>query len=75
MTPNGSLRAKHVVLAMNAWAIRFAEIRKALIAVTSDIVATPPIPELSIVNIRPRLKSGTYGRKPPGSGTRSKLES
>jgi len=45
VTPNGSVRANHVVLAMNAWSVRFAEIRKALIAVTSDMVATPPIPE------------------------------
>ena len=56
VTPNGSLRAKHVVLAMNAWAIRFAEIRKALIAVTSDIVATPPIPErLAKIGLRDGL--------------------
>jgi putative aminophosphonate oxidoreductase len=45
VTPRGSVRAKRVVLAMNAWAIRFSEIRKAMIVVTSDIVATAPVPE------------------------------
>jgi glycine/D-amino acid oxidase-like deaminating enzyme len=34
-----------VVLAMNAWAIRFREIRRKVLVVGSDIVATAPIPE------------------------------
>jgi glycine/D-amino acid oxidase-like deaminating enzyme len=34
-----------VILALNAWSIRFAEIRKAIVVVSSDIVATAPVPE------------------------------
>jgi putative aminophosphonate oxidoreductase len=45
VTPRGTVSAKKVVLAMNAWGIRFAEIRKAIIVVTSDIVATAPAPD------------------------------
>jgi putative aminophosphonate oxidoreductase len=44
-TPGGSVRAGRVVLAMNAWAIRFREIRRRVLVVGSDIVATAPIPE------------------------------
>jgi putative aminophosphonate oxidoreductase len=43
-TPSGRLAADRVVLAMNAWAARFAEIRKAIVVVSSDMIATPPIP-------------------------------
>ncbi len=45
VTPRGRVRAQRIVLAMNAWAIRFAEIRKTIAVVTSDIVATAPVPE------------------------------
>lgn len=44
-TPRGRVRAERVVLAMNAWALRWAEIRQAVVAVSGDIVATPPIPD------------------------------
>ena len=44
-TPKGTVRADRVVLAMNAWASRWAEIRKSIIVVTGDMVVTPPIPD------------------------------
>lgn len=44
-TPGGRLAADRVVLCMNAWAVRFQEIRKAVVVVSSDMIATPPIPE------------------------------
>jgi glycine/D-amino acid oxidase-like deaminating enzyme len=44
-TPAGSVRADAVVLALNAWAIRIPELARALVAVSSDVVATAPIPE------------------------------
>jgi putative aminophosphonate oxidoreductase len=43
--PRGSVRADAVVLAMNAWSVRFREVRRAVLVVGSDIVATPPIPD------------------------------
>jgi putative aminophosphonate oxidoreductase len=43
--PGGNLVADRVVVAMNAWAARLPELRRSLIVVSSDIVATPPIPE------------------------------
>ena len=44
-TPSGSIRAGAIVLALNAWAIRIKELARALVAVSSDIVATAPMPE------------------------------
>lgn len=44
-TPQGKVTADRVVLAMNAWATRWAEIRKSIIVVTGDMVVTPPIPD------------------------------
>jgi glycine/D-amino acid oxidase-like deaminating enzyme len=44
-TPLGSVRADRVVLAMNAWAARWAEICKRIVIVTGDIIVTPPIPD------------------------------
>jgi putative aminophosphonate oxidoreductase len=44
-TPSGSIRAGAIVLALNAWAIRIKELSRALVAVSSDIVATAPVPE------------------------------
>ena len=41
----GSVRAERVVLATNAWGIRFSEIRRRILVVGSDIVATDPIPD------------------------------
>ena len=39
----GSVTAHCVVVAMNAWAARFAEVRRRIVVVGSDIVATEPI--------------------------------
>jgi putative aminophosphonate oxidoreductase len=44
VVPRGRLRAEKVVIAMNAWAARFRELRRALAIISSDIVATAPIP-------------------------------
>ena len=44
-TAAGSVAAGRVVLALNAWAVRFAELRRRLVIVGSDIVATAPAPE------------------------------
>ena len=43
---HGSVRANKVILAMNAWAVQFADIRKAFVVVSSDVVITRPLPEL-----------------------------
>ena len=45
VTPHGTIRADKVILALNAWGIRFAEIRRSIVVVSSDIVATAPAPE------------------------------
>ena len=44
-TATGRLRAERVVLAMNAWSVRFAEIRRHVLVIGSDVVATAPVPE------------------------------
>ena len=44
-TPQGSITADRVVVAMNAWAIRFPEVRRKVLVVGSDIVATEPVPD------------------------------
>jgi putative aminophosphonate oxidoreductase len=44
-TPSGSVRADAVVLAVNAWATRIRELRRAVVAVSSDVVATAPMAE------------------------------
>jgi putative aminophosphonate oxidoreductase len=44
-TPCGALHADRLVVAINAWAARLPELRRSLIVVSSDIIATPPIPE------------------------------
>ena len=44
-TPHGQITADRVVLAMNAWGARFAEIRQSIVVVSGDIVMTPPIGE------------------------------
>jgi putative aminophosphonate oxidoreductase len=41
----GTLRAGRVVLALNAWAAGLPELRRALVVVPSDVIATPAIPE------------------------------
>ncbi|HEY7698222.1 MAG TPA: FAD-binding oxidoreductase [Vicinamibacteria bacterium] len=45
LTERGRLRAEKVVVATNAWAARFPELRRALVVLSSDIVATSPISE------------------------------
>jgi putative aminophosphonate oxidoreductase len=45
VTPTGRVQAETIVLAMNAWGIRFAALRQAVVVGTSDIVATAPSPE------------------------------
>jgi putative aminophosphonate oxidoreductase len=42
---SGSVAAGRVVLAMNAWAIRFAEIRRRILVISSDVAATQPAPD------------------------------
>jgi putative aminophosphonate oxidoreductase len=44
-TPSGSIRAGAIILALNAWAIQIKELSRALVAVSSDVVATAPMPE------------------------------
>ena len=44
-TARGSLRADRTVLATGAWAAAIAEVRRGMVVVASDIVATEPIPE------------------------------
>jgi putative aminophosphonate oxidoreductase len=44
-TPRGSVRAQHVVIAMNAWGGRLRELRRAFVTVASDIVITEPAPD------------------------------
>jgi putative aminophosphonate oxidoreductase len=44
-TAAGTLRADRVVLALNAWTAAIPELRRALVVITSDMVATEPIPE------------------------------
>lgn len=45
VTPGGRLTARRVVLATNAWAATRPELRSRLYVVSSQVVATPPIPE------------------------------
>ena len=42
-TARGVLRARTVVLAISAWAAELADVRRALVAVASDVIATPPV--------------------------------
>jgi putative aminophosphonate oxidoreductase len=44
-TTGGSVSAGSVALAMNAWAVRFRQIRRHILVVGSDIVATQPAPD------------------------------
>lgn len=45
-TPEGSVTAPVVVLAINAWAAQVRELRRAIVPLGSDMVATEPIPGL-----------------------------
>lgn len=44
-TPQGEVRPRKLVLAMNAWSSRFRELNKGIVVVGSDLVATAPCPE------------------------------
>jgi putative aminophosphonate oxidoreductase len=44
-TPHGSVEADAIVLALNAWALQVPELRRAIVAVSSDMIATAPMPE------------------------------
>jgi putative aminophosphonate oxidoreductase len=44
-TSRGSVTAGGVVVAMNAWGVHLREVRRAVLVVASDIVATEPIPD------------------------------
>ncbi len=47
-TPGGSISAGKLVLATGAWSARVRELRRALIVVSSDIVATEPLTEPAV---------------------------
>jgi glycine/D-amino acid oxidase-like deaminating enzyme len=44
-TPGGSVRADSIVLATNAWLAGVPELRRSLAVVSSDVVASAPLPE------------------------------
>jgi glycine/D-amino acid oxidase-like deaminating enzyme len=44
-TDRGSIVANKVVLAMNAWAARLPELRRKLVVISTDVLATPRLPE------------------------------
>ncbi len=52
VTPGGTVKADKVVIAMNAWATALPELRRAVLVVSSDIVASEAFPE--------RLKSSGW---------------
>jgi putative aminophosphonate oxidoreductase len=43
-TGEGSVTARSVVLALNAWATRLREVRRGIVVIASDVIATEPIP-------------------------------
>jgi putative aminophosphonate oxidoreductase len=45
ITPSGRVRADAIVLALNAWATKIPELARAVVAVSSDMVATAPMVE------------------------------
>ncbi|WP_218002141.1 FAD-dependent oxidoreductase [Microtetraspora malaysiensis] len=45
--PDGSVRAPVVILATNAWLSGVPELRRAVLPLSSDVIATEPIPELA----------------------------
>jgi glycine/D-amino acid oxidase-like deaminating enzyme len=44
-TRAGAVTADRVVVAMNAWATRLREVRRSVVVIASDVIATAPIPE------------------------------
>ena len=45
VTPGGTVRADKVVIAMNVWATIFPELRRSVLVISSDVVATEAFPE------------------------------
>jgi putative aminophosphonate oxidoreductase len=45
VTPRGKITADKVVIAMNAWATMFPELRRSVVVLSSDIIATDAFPE------------------------------
>jgi glycine/D-amino acid oxidase-like deaminating enzyme len=45
VTTRGTVRASTVVLAINAWASRIPQVGRGLVVVSSDMIATEPIPD------------------------------
>jgi putative aminophosphonate oxidoreductase len=45
LAPRGTVTATKVVLALNAWSAGISELRRTLVVVASDMVATEPVPE------------------------------
>ncbi len=45
VTPRGIVTAEKVVVVMNTWATMFPELRRTIVVVASDVVATQPMPE------------------------------
>jgi len=44
-TPQGQIKAQKVVIAMNAWGAQFAELKRMIVVMSSDMVATAPVKE------------------------------
>lgn len=44
-TPRGKILAKKVVIAMNAWGAQFPELKRMIVVMSSDMVATAPMKE------------------------------
>jgi putative aminophosphonate oxidoreductase len=73
-TARGVVRARRVVIAMNAWSARLRELRRSSVTVGSDLVITEPAPErLLAVGLRDgvsisdsRLMVHYYRRTPDG---------
>jgi glycine/D-amino acid oxidase-like deaminating enzyme len=45
VTAQGEVSAERVVLALNAWGAALPQLRRALVVVASDVIATEPVPE------------------------------
>jgi len=55
-TPLGVLRTHRLVLATNAWLAHYPEVRRHLLVLGSDVVATAPVPKLlNRIGVRPGL--------------------
>ena len=43
--PGGSVRSRQLVLATNAWLAKLPELRRVIVPVSADVIATAPLPE------------------------------